>query len=94
MSPDTQPREYMGLPLTIDEAVTRYLRQISDGPDCVAELRRLGFTAWCGAFRRAHQRLANDGFKCEWDSRDYSDEEMREIFDGILLHASRAAVSS
>lgn len=82
-------RKYMGLPLTIDDVVARYLRVIADGPECVAELRRLGFTSWCGAFRRSHQQQANDGVRCEWDSRDYTDEEMREIYDGIILHASR-----
>jgi len=45
-----------------------------------------------GAFRRSHQQQANDGIRCEWDSRDYSDEEMLEIYDGILLHASRREV--
>jgi hypothetical protein len=77
--------------LTVHEAIARYLREIDDGPDCVKELRGLGFEKWRDMFRASHERYAREGGTNEWDSRNYTEDEMRETYDGIIAHASRRA---
>jgi hypothetical protein len=92
-------RVWKGLPLTIDEVVGRYLRHIADGPNCASFLRDCdwpgdgsnakGFDSWLAMWRWSHGRNESDGVKSEWDSRDYTDDEMRMIYDDIIQHASR-----
>lgn len=80
-------RTYRGLPLTINEAIGRYLRQIAWGKECADHLLRLGFENWRDMFRASHQRYRDQGGRNEWDSWDYSDAEMRLIYAGIIGHA-------
>lgn len=86
------------LGLTNDEVVARYLRQIADGPDCAKKLREQGFEAWCDMWWQHHATakerlaLADPGgppIEYEWDSRNYDNDAMREIYDAIIMHASR-----
>lgn len=88
----TQPRTYLGLPLTIDQAVGRYLRHIAWGQECADYLRKQGFDEWCDKFRASHQRYADEGGKNEWDSRDYTDDEMRQIYHSIITNAERRTI--
>lgn len=74
------------LGLTVDEAIARYIREIADGTDCAAKLREQGFDAWCEMWWAHH---GNCRFFLEWDSRNYDAGQMREIYDGVIAHASR-----
>lgn len=101
-------RHWKGLPLTIDEVIARYLRHIADGPECAEYLRAccwpsndpatnkhdIGFDSWHAMWRWSHQRLDDEGCLREWDARDYTADEMRLIYDGIIQHASRDGRSS
>lgn len=82
-----QRRSYLGLPLTINEAIGRYLRQIAWGKECADYLLKRGFETWRDEFRASHQRYRERGGRNEWDSWDYSDAEMRLIYAGVIGHA-------
>lgn len=82
--------KYPDLGLSVSEVVARYLRHIADGPPCVAELNRVGFDRWCEMWWRHHALQAATS-SLEWDSRNYTRPEMRQIFDEIIAHASRRA---
>ena len=108
--PNLDDRKYPDLGLIVDEVIARYLRQIADGPECVAYLRTcrwpmrdpyaVGFQSWCEMWWSLHKQQTTDRFgvagrrSLEWDSRNYNEDEMRAIYEGIILHASRAEVPS
>lgn len=82
-------RKWLGLPLTIDEAIARYLRWVADGPECASYLRRVGFERWMLNFKSSHARYRAEGGFNEWDTHDYTDAELRATYDGIIMHSSR-----
>lgn len=84
---DHKNRTYLGLPLTINQAIGRYLRQIAWGKECADHLLDLGFERWRDMFRSSHQRYREQGGTNEWDSWDYSDAEMQLIYAGVIGHA-------